>query len=103
MAKKSASKKVQYWGTGRRKKSIARVRLIPEGTGKIIINGKDINEYFDLETLKIIVKWINQQICYSLLITVISLTKWILVYRKWRNQKENNYFILIKQKVDIEA
>ena len=56
MAKKSASKKVQYWGTGRRKKSIARVRLIPEGTGKIIINGKDINEYFDLETLKIIVK-----------------------------------------------
>ena len=56
MAKKAASKKAQFWGTGRRKKSIARVRLIPEGTGKIVINGKDINEYFDLETLKIIVK-----------------------------------------------
>ena len=56
MAKKVANKKNQFWGTGRRKKSIARVRLIPEGTGKIIINGTDINEYFDYETLKIIVK-----------------------------------------------
>ncbi len=56
MAKKVANKKNQFWGTGRRKKSIARVRIIPEGTGKIIINGTDINEYFDYETLKIIVK-----------------------------------------------
>ena len=56
MAKKTANKKNQFWGTGRRKKSIARVRLIPEGTGKIVINGKDIDEYFDLETLKIIVR-----------------------------------------------
>ena len=56
MAKKATSKKAQFWGTGRRKKSIARVRIIPEGTGKIIVNGKDLNEYFDLETLKIIVK-----------------------------------------------
>ena len=56
MAKKATSKKNQFWGTGRRKKSIARVRLIPEGTGKIVINGKELNEYFDLETLKIIVK-----------------------------------------------
>ena len=56
MAKKATSKKAQFWGTGRRKKSIARVRLIPEGTGKIIVNGKELNEYFDLETLKIIVK-----------------------------------------------
>ena len=56
MAKKATSKKNQFWGTGRRKKSIARVRLIPEGTGKIVINGKDIEEYFDLETLKIIVR-----------------------------------------------
>jgi len=56
MAKKTANKKNQFWGTGRRKKSIARVRLIPEGTGKIVINGKDIEEYFDLETLKIIVR-----------------------------------------------
>ena len=56
MAKKATSKKAQFWGTGRRKKSIARVRIIPEGTGKIVINGKGLDEYFDLETLKIIVK-----------------------------------------------
>lgn len=43
--------KVQYIGTGRRKSSIARVRLIP-GEGKITINNKDIEEYFDYETLK---------------------------------------------------
>ncbi len=49
-----ASKKY-YYGTGRRKNSIARVRLI-EGTGKITINEKDIDEYFGLETLKVIVK-----------------------------------------------
>lgn len=46
---------VQYYGTGRRKKSVARVRLVP-GDGKIIINSRDINDYFDLETLKLIVK-----------------------------------------------
>ncbi|SJZ93725.1 30S ribosomal protein S9 [Garciella nitratireducens] len=46
---------VQYWGTGRRKKSIARVRLLP-GEGKFIINGRDIDEYFGLETLKVIAK-----------------------------------------------
>ena len=45
----------RYYGTGRRKKSIARVRLI-EGNGKITINGKDLDEYFGLETLKVIVK-----------------------------------------------
>ena len=56
MAKKVANKKNQFWGTGRRKKSIARVRIIPEGTGKIVINGKDVEEYFDLDTLKIIVR-----------------------------------------------
>ena len=57
MAKKIAnSKKNQIWGTGRRKKSIARVRLIPEGSGKITVNGKELNEYFNLETLKIIVR-----------------------------------------------
>ena len=49
-----ASKKY-YYGTGRRKNSIERVRLI-EGTGKITINEKDIDEYFGLETLKVIVK-----------------------------------------------
>jgi len=43
--------KVQYYGTGRRKTSVARVRLLP-GTGKVTINGRDIDEYFDYETLK---------------------------------------------------
>ena len=44
-----------FYGTGRRKKSIARVRLIP-GTGAITINGRNIDEYFGLETLKVIVR-----------------------------------------------
>ena len=51
-----AKKKVQYWGTGRRKKAIARVRLIPGGNGSITINKRSIDEYFDLETLKLIVR-----------------------------------------------
>ena len=42
--------KVQHLGTGRRKKSVARVRLI-EGTGKIIVNKREVNEYFNYETL----------------------------------------------------
>ncbi len=46
---------VQYYGTGRRKKSVARVRLVP-GNGKITINKRDIDNYFGLETLKVIVK-----------------------------------------------
>jgi small subunit ribosomal protein S9 len=46
---------VQYYGTGRRKHSVARVRLVP-GEGRIIINNKPIDEYFGLETLKLIVK-----------------------------------------------
>ena len=45
----------QYLGTGRRKKSIARVRLLP-GTGVITINGRDVEEYFGYETLKMIVR-----------------------------------------------
>ena len=47
--------KNQFLGTGRRKKSVARVRLVP-GTGNIVINKRDINNYFGLETLKMIVK-----------------------------------------------
>ncbi|AEV70305.1 30S ribosomal protein S9 [Acetivibrio clariflavus] len=47
--------KVQYYGTGRRKKSVARVRLVP-GEGKVIINDRDLDNYFGLETLKVIVK-----------------------------------------------
>jgi small subunit ribosomal protein S9 len=46
---------VQYNGTGRRKHSVARVRLVP-GEGRIVINKRDLNEYFGLETLKLIVK-----------------------------------------------
>ena len=45
----------KFYGTGRRKSSIARVYLVP-GTGKITINKRDIDDYFGLETLKIIVR-----------------------------------------------
>ena len=48
------SAKPYFYGTGRRKKSIARVRIVP-GTGVITINGRDIDDYFGLETLKLIV------------------------------------------------
>ena len=48
------SAKPYFYGTGRRKKSIARVRIVP-GTGAITINGRDIDNYFGLETLKLIV------------------------------------------------
>ena len=44
-----------YYGTGRRKNSVARVRLF-NGTGKITINGRDIDNYFGLETLKLIIR-----------------------------------------------
>ncbi|GAA0071515.1 30S ribosomal protein S9 [Clostridium sardiniense] len=46
--------KVQYMGTGRRKKSVARVRLVP-GNGKVVINKREIENYFGLETLRVIV------------------------------------------------
>lgn len=46
---------VQYYGTGRRKHSVARVRLVP-GDGQIVINNRPLDEYFGLETLKLIVK-----------------------------------------------
>ena len=49
------AEKIVYCGTGRRKSSIARVRLY-EGNGKITINGKDIDEFTDLETLKVIIR-----------------------------------------------
>lgn len=55
-AKKILKKKIQFWGTGRRKKAIARVRVIPGGNGDIIINGRTLDEYFGLDTLKYIVK-----------------------------------------------
>ena len=48
------SAKPYFYGTGRRKKSVARVRLYP-GTGVVTINGRNIDEYFGLETMKLIV------------------------------------------------
>ena len=49
------SAKPYFYGTGRRKKSTARVRILP-GTGVITINGRDIDDYFGLDTLKLIVR-----------------------------------------------
>lgn len=52
MAKKD---NIVYYGTGRRKSSIARVRVV-EGSGKITVNGEDLDKFFGLDTLKVIVK-----------------------------------------------
>ena len=49
MAKKDSSR--VFYGTGRRKSSVARVRLIPGGSGKITVNGRDVNEYMPFEVL----------------------------------------------------
>ncbi len=56
MAKATVKKKLQFWGTGRRKSAVARVRLIPGGNGTITINGRSIDEYCDLDTLKLIIR-----------------------------------------------
>ena len=48
--------KPYFYGTGRRKHSVARVRVYANGTGSIKINGRDIDDYFGLETLKLIVR-----------------------------------------------
>jgi len=50
------SKKKYFYGTGRRKSSVARVRVYENGTGMITINGRDIDNYFGLDTLKLIVR-----------------------------------------------
>ncbi len=49
------TKKKYFYGTGRRKSSVARVRVYENGTGSIIINGREIDDYFGLDTLKLIV------------------------------------------------
>ena len=49
-------KRPYMYGTGRRKHSVARVHLIPNGTGAITINGRDIEDYFGIDTLKLIVR-----------------------------------------------
>lgn len=56
MAKANLKKKLQFWGTGRRKKAIARVRLIPGGSGAIVINDRTLEDYFPMGTLQYIVK-----------------------------------------------
>ena len=50
------SKRKYFYGTGRRKSSVARVRVYENGTGAITINGRDIDNYFGLDTLKLIVR-----------------------------------------------
>ena len=50
------SKRKYYYGTGRRKSSVARVRVYENGTGTITINGRDIDNYFGLDTLKMVVR-----------------------------------------------
>jgi small subunit ribosomal protein S9 len=50
------SKKPYVYGTGRRKSSVARVHLFPGGSGAVTINGRDIDDYFGLETLKLLVR-----------------------------------------------
>ena len=52
---KAAKNAEKYYGTGRRKSSVARVYLVP-GTGKVTINKRDIDEYFGLETLKVVLR-----------------------------------------------
>jgi len=54
MALKKTTKKIQFWGTGRRKSAVARVRLLP-GTGIVSINKRTMDDYFGLDTLKLIV------------------------------------------------
>lgn len=56
MAKATLKKKIQFWGTGRRKKAIARVRLVPSGSGLITINDRTLEDYFPMGTLQYIVK-----------------------------------------------
>ena len=56
MAKANVKKKLQFWGTGRRKKAIARVRLIPGGNGTIVINDRAFEDYFPQGTHQYIVK-----------------------------------------------
>ena len=56
MSKINLKKKIQFWGTGRRKKAIARVRLIPSGTGAIVVNDRAFEDYFPQGTLQYIVK-----------------------------------------------
>ena len=98
MATKKIKKKIQYLGTGRRKKSIARVRLIPGG-GKITINKRDIDEYFGLETMKLIV---NQPFGVTntrlfLLCCLITLAGFALCYVAVYAMTSRKYYSIVKR------
>ena len=76
MAKANVKKKLQFWGTGRRKKAIARVRLIPGGNGTIVINDRALEDYFPQGTLQYIVKQpivlLNVESKYDIIVNVIG-------------------------------
>ena len=76
MAKANVKKKIQFWGTGRRKKAIARVRLIPGGNGTIVINDRAFEDYFPQGTLQYIVKQplvaVEAEGKYDVLVNVIG-------------------------------
>ena len=76
MAKANVKKKLQFWGTGRRKKAIARVRLIPGGNGTIVINDRAFEDYFPQGTLQYIVKQplvaVNAETKYDVFVNVIG-------------------------------
>ena len=76
MAKTTMKKKLQFWGTGRRKKAIARVRLIPGGKGTIVINDRAFEDYFPQGTLQYIVKQplelLNVTAKYDVMVNVIG-------------------------------
>ena len=76
MAKANVKKKLQFWGTGRRKKAIARVRLIPGGNGTIVINDRALDNYFPQGTLQYIVKQplvaVEVEAKYDVIVNVIG-------------------------------
>ena len=76
MAKANVKKKLQFWGTGRRKKAIARVRLIPGGNGTIVINDRAFEDYFPQGTLQYIVKQplvaVEVEAKYDVMVNVIG-------------------------------
>ena len=76
MAKTNLKKKIQFWGTGRRKKAIARVRLVPAGSGAIVINDRTLEDYFPMGTLQYIVKQplkeVEDEGKYDVLVNVVG-------------------------------
>ena len=76
MAKANVKKKLQFWGTGRRKKAIARVRLIPGGNGTIVINDRAFEDYFPQGTLQYIVKQplvaVEAEAKYDVMVNVVG-------------------------------